>query len=82
MAASRGSVKNAVCLQTAGDSFFKEGVANGGIQRRETKNEPFLLSEHSIFGGHGTLRDREMFRMRFLPGLKGTLESAIRLFHR
>lgn len=82
MAASHGSVKNAHCLQTAGDSFFKEGVENGGIQSQETKNEPFLLSEHSIFGGHGTLRDREMFRMRFLPGLKGTLESAIRLFHR
>lgn len=41
MAASHGSVKNAVCLQTAGDSSFKGNVANGSIQRMETKKNNF-----------------------------------------
>lgn len=44
------------------------------------KNEYFLLSEHSIFGGCGSFRDRQIFKMRFFTGLKGTLKAAARLF--
>lgn len=41
MAVGHGSVKNAACLQTAGDSSFKESVANGSIQRMEAKMNNF-----------------------------------------
>lgn len=46
---SHGSVRSAVCLQTAGGGSFKESVANGGVQRPETKYEVFVVRTQRIW---------------------------------
>lgn len=79
VAASHGSVQEALSSQLVtvlhGNCCKWEHSENGN------KNEPFLLSEHSIFGGCGSFRGRQSFKMRFLTGLKGALKAAARLFH-
>lgn len=79
VAASHGSVQKALSSQLVtvlhGNCCKWEHSENGN------KNEQFLLSEHSIFGGCGSFRGRQSFKMRFLTGLKGALKAAARLFH-
>lgn len=79
VAASRGSVQNAVSGQLVtvlhGNCCKWEHSENGN------KNKYFLLSEHCIFGGYESFRDRQIFKMSFLTGLKGTLKAAARSFH-